>query len=607
MLSFYDYIVIVFYFVFIASLGFVFKKFNKGSKDYFAGGQRMCWWLLGSSLFISNFSCWTFTGAAGIAYKYGILVMYVYLMDVIGYIVGYVFFASRLRQMRLITAMDGVRRRFGKGNEQFFNWLNIISAPLSAGVWLFGLAVILSSVFMEPDTTDAVKSNMLNWIIILTGLTVLTMSMLGGNWAVAASDFIQMLLLTIITVITAVLALIKVGGVSAFFQQLPENSFKFFYPLGSIKYDWLFMLSMVLGIILFCNNILTASKYIAARDSNHARRSTLISIIGYAILPVIWFIPVWASHTIAPNLMNDCQGIVSNPEEMSYIYTAMRILPQGLLGLLVVGLFAATMSSMDTAFNKNAGFIVCNFYRDILRPKASDKELYLAGQIATAVSGTLVIIVALLLANVGKISIFDSYLYLGVFLASGSAVAFFFGMFVKNTPPWVAWTTALFSMILSLLLFVVLRADWMAALIRPAVSGTFLANVYEYIITNPFFMTNTIVTPLAIAYFFLTKKFYKPKKYPKYVEAVDELFKDMRTPVDFDKEIGAENDNSSQQARTLGWLAVVYGIFLGFLIFIPNPPDGRIAIACCSLIMLGIGAFLIYKGRNMQKFQSESE
>ena len=120
MLSFYDYIVIVFYFVFIASLGFVFKKFNKGSKDYFAGGQRMCWWLLGSSLFISNFSCWTFTGAAGIAYKYGILVMYVYLMDVIGYIVGYVFFASRLRQMRLITAMDGVRRRFGKGNEQFF-------------------------------------------------------------------------------------------------------------------------------------------------------------------------------------------------------------------------------------------------------------------------------------------------------------------------------------------------------------------------------------------------------------------------------------------------------------------------------------------------------
>lgn len=132
MLSVYDYAVIAFYFIFVMSLGFVFKKFNKGAKDYFAGGQRMCWWLLGGSLFISNFSCWTFTGAAGIAHKYGILIMYVYIMDVVGYIIGYAFFATRLRQMRLITAIDGVRRRFGKVSEQFFNWLHIISSPCRA-------------------------------------------------------------------------------------------------------------------------------------------------------------------------------------------------------------------------------------------------------------------------------------------------------------------------------------------------------------------------------------------------------------------------------------------------------------------------------------------
>ena len=73
---------------------------------------------------------------------------------------------------------------------------------------------------------------------------------------------------------------------------------------------------------------------------------------------------------------------------------------------MVVGLFAATMSSMDTAFNKNAGYIVCNFYRDILRPNASDKELLLAGQLATVFSGVVVTIFALVLANFGKISIF---------------------------------------------------------------------------------------------------------------------------------------------------------------------------------------------------------
>ena len=103
MLTIYDYIVIGFYFLFVMSLGFVFKRFNKGSKDYFAGGQRMCWWLLGGSLFISNFSCWTFTGAAGMAYRFGILIMYVYVLDVVGYIIGYTLFATRLRQMRRLS------------------------------------------------------------------------------------------------------------------------------------------------------------------------------------------------------------------------------------------------------------------------------------------------------------------------------------------------------------------------------------------------------------------------------------------------------------------------------------------------------------------------
>lgn len=691
MLTIYDYLVIGFYFVFLMSLGVVFKHFNKNSKDYFAGGQRMCWWLLGGSLFISNFSCWTFTGAAGIAYKYGILVMYVYIMNVLGYIIGYLFFATRLRQMRLITAIDGVRRRYGRINEQFFNWLSILRAPLLGGVWLFGLAVILTTIFVDtagdlkskpapakisailsllehnkpwekiaakksgaardakllpairedfstsgnlsdrqwnsllkllvtfkaymPDIEHQAKLNGFsedirdmdeqqrsavvnrNWIIIITGCTVLIMAMLGGNWAVVASDFIQLLLLLSITTVTAVLALVKLGGIGPFFKQLPPGSFKIFYSLGEIKYDWLFLLSMVLGTILIRNNIMTAGKYIAARDSRHARLSTLIPLIGYAVMPLIWFIPVWAAHTLVPGLMSEYRGVIGNPEEMAYIATALKILPQGLLGLLVVGLFAATMSSMDTSFNKNAGFIVCNFYRDILRPQASDRELYLAGQVATAFSGGCVILVALLLANFGNISIFDSYLYFAAFFGTGSAVAFLLGMFVKQTPPWVAWSTSLLSIFLSVMLFVVLRSEWMGTLLAPHIAGTFMQPLMGYIHSNPFFMTNMIVSPVCIAYFLLSRKFYRPERYPSYVASVDKLFKDMNTPVDFASEIGEERDNSSQQAVTLGTLALIYGGGMLLLVLIPNPLSGRLAILGCAAIMLGVGVLLVSAGR----------
>ena len=74
--------------------------------DYLAGGFRMSWWLLGASSFISNFSCWTFTGAANIAYTYGLLVFGVYLIDIVGFIVSAAWFAPRFRQLRLVTAVD---------------------------------------------------------------------------------------------------------------------------------------------------------------------------------------------------------------------------------------------------------------------------------------------------------------------------------------------------------------------------------------------------------------------------------------------------------------------------------------------------------------------
>ena len=63
----------------------------------------------------------------------------------------------------------------------------------------------------------------------------------------------------------------------------------------------------------------------------------------------------------------------------------------------------------------------------------------------------------------------------------------------------------------------------------------------------------------------------------------------MNTKVDFNKEIGKENDNSAQQAKTMGILATIYGAFILLLVLIPNPISGRIAIVFCALVVGGIG------------------
>ena len=61
MLSKYDYLVIGFYFVFMAMIGWVCRKFIGNTSDYFRGGGKMLWWMAGCSAFVAQFSAWTFT------------------------------------------------------------------------------------------------------------------------------------------------------------------------------------------------------------------------------------------------------------------------------------------------------------------------------------------------------------------------------------------------------------------------------------------------------------------------------------------------------------------------------------------------------------------
>src|SRR5262245_30888593 len=120
MLSIYDYLVIGFYFAFMAMIGIESRKFIGNKNDYFCGCGKMLWWIAGRSAFMVSFSAWTLTGAASKAYEDGPVIMILFFANALGFLFNYLFFAPRFRQMRMITALEAVRARFGKGSEQFF-------------------------------------------------------------------------------------------------------------------------------------------------------------------------------------------------------------------------------------------------------------------------------------------------------------------------------------------------------------------------------------------------------------------------------------------------------------------------------------------------------
>jgi Na+/proline symporter len=579
MLSSYDYFIIGFYLVFLASMGFVFKRFNRGSNDYFAGGFRMTWWLLGASSFISNFSCWTFTGVANIAYTYGMLVFGVYVIDIVGFIVSVSWFAPRFRQLRLVTAVDAIRLRFGRSTEQIFNWLGFLTSLATGAVWLVGLSIILTSAFQIPQIP----------VIVVTGIVVLTIALLGGNWAVAASDFVQLLLLMSVTIVVGVLTLIKVGGVGAFLAQIPADHWKIFKPAGSIPYDWLYLVTGLLAAAYQKNNINYSAKYIAAKDGRHARLSALVPLIGYIVMPVFWFIPPLAAFTLAPHLMQE--SVMKNPGEASYMVVCLKVLPHGLLGLMIASMFSATIASMDVALNKNAGFFVKNFYQPMLRSKATDRELHGVGELATLGFGIIVIGGALLLVLAPTLSLFDAFLYLNAYLGVPLAIPLFLGMLVSRTPKWAAWGTALFGVMLAIFFYHILPTAALRAFLTPLVGDW----AYAYANSNRFVMTNLICVPLTSLFFLGTKLFYREAREAAYALQVEDFFKRMNTPVDFEKEVGG--DNSHAQARLIGIMASIYGGFVLLLTLIPNPIEGRLGILACASTLLSVGGGLLLYSR----------
>lgn len=578
MLSAYDNAVVVFYFVFMCSMGWIFKRFIKNTSDYFRAGGEMLWWIVGAGAFMTSFSAVSFTGMAGKAYQDGPVVLVIFFAGAIGFFFNYLYFAPVFRQMRCVTAMDAVRKRFGAANEQFFTWLQIPTGMLYAAIWLNGLAVFLTAAFGMP----------MYWTIIITGLATLFMSLLGGSWTSTASDFVQMLLLMPVTIVTAILAIMKIGGFGNFFRQTPTH-FWHWGQVANSKVIGLWIIAMLLQKWISQNNMTDASRYLSVKDTTHARKAALLATILFILGPAVWFIPPMVARIVYPDLRSlfPDKEHLPNPQDASYFAIAVATMPAGMLGLLVSGIFASTMGQMDSGLNRNAGYFIKNFYQVKIRPHAPERELLLASRIVTVIFGVLIILATLWFASLDDMPIFKLMVNFGGWVALPIAVPLIWGMFIRRAPAWAGWSTVLVGLATSYAVQRFLTADWAGHILGFALNKREASDWAQ----AAGILLNIVVGSI---FFLLTPLFAKARSAAE-IEQVDRFFVEMRTPVDFEREEkSAGSDNV--QAQTMGLLCLIYGGFITLLALIPNPLIGRISFLFCGLIMFGVGGVLHRSG-----------
>lgn len=568
-----DYIVIGFYFAFLTGLGWYFRHAGANSSEYFRGGGRMPWWLVGTTAFMGLFSAWTFTGAAGLAYDHGLVVLVLYWANAGTWLLAACCFGAWFRQLRVVTVMEAVRQRLGRTNEQVFTWLEIPMRVLIGGIWLYGLAIFISPV-LQLD---------LHASILLCGAIVIVVVTLGGSWAVAAGDFMQTLLLVPVTLLTAWFALRHVGGVGPLMDGLPPTHFDLSARTVS-GYGFLWLAALALDKIVLGNRLTyVGTRFFFVKDGASARRASLLAASLFGLGSLVWFIPPLAARAMGVDLAARFPSLRS-PGEAAFVVMAIDTLPPGVLGLLVTAMIAATLSSLNESLNGNAGIFVRSVYRPLLRPHAAERELVRAGRAATMVMGSLVVLLALQYSTWREFGVLKLMFNFSAMIAVPSAVPIFWCVFTRRVPDWSAWSTVLVGFAVSAGLGVLPRQPWCQAWLAAQGYGETLLWLRE----NEYGVITLAVVVVGTLWFWSTRSWADARS-PQREREVQAFFTAMHTPVTAAESGGARPDDT---LRPIARLCFIYAGFLAVVCALPNSLRGRGGLAFCMLFFLFVGALL---------------
>jgi SSS family solute:Na+ symporter len=555
-------------------VGLVFRRFSHDSRDYFCAGGQATWWLVGGSFFMQSFSAWTFTGGAGAAYHagWGMLVMFC------GGVINNLFLALApavwFRQLRVTTPADVIRLRFGAGMEQFYSGLQSFMGVAFSGVQLYSLA-IFTATLLGLD---------INLVIVVLGVVVLFYTAMSGAWAVLAADFIKALILMPVSILVAVVCLKEVGGMGGLMQRIadaglsaayaPVKSFETVATLPGVTPGYFvagFFLAWYLNGVVNTSGLANSQKFLAVKDGREARRAALFAAALALIGATLFFIPPMTARLLIPTEVAAMP--LRAPAEGAYAAIVMHLLPAGLVGLVLVGMCAATMSSLDGGLTGLAGLITQNIYPAICRqlgrvPLEGRARLILA-RVINFSCAVIVIACALGLARFGSGGVFKLLLDLIALVLAPVAVPLFWGLFIGRTPQWAAPVSIIIGIVASA-----------AIAFGPSVLGTTPWYFQEQIFTVV--GTGTLV-------FLGSRLFYRGDN-PVTVARDVEFFSRRNRRIDFAAEVGAGNDTA--QLRIVGVFGLVLGAAMLLLLF-PASSAGHFGkILSLAAAMAGTGALL---------------
>lgn len=357
-----DYTVVIVYLIAFLGLGFVFKE-NKDAKDYFLGGKDMGWFPLSLSAMATQLSAISFISApafVGLAQGGGMKWLTFELAVPLAMIGIILIIVPPLYRANIVSIYEFVERRFSTSTRIVLSLVFQISRSLSTGVGVYTIAIILQSVL---DIS-------FHWTILIITIITIVYSYMGGMKAVVWGDAIQMVIL-----FGGLLICIYYGWdvlkANPDFTGFDSERLQVI-DIPNLGFDGgtYGLLPMVVGgLFLYLSYYGTdqtqAQRLISAKDENAAKKILLTNgllrfpvVLTYCIMGLI----VGALVNLTPDFMHEIASLTQKnypeqfaingikPDLMLPVFI-MKYLPHGLIGILIVGILSAAMSSVSATIH----------------------------------------------------------------------------------------------------------------------------------------------------------------------------------------------------------------------------------------------------------------
>ena len=405
------------YLVLTLVLGLWLARRNSGEEDYFVAGRRLSGWLAGASMAATTFSIDTPLYVAGLIGSRGLAGNWEWWSFGLAHVAMAVVFAPLWRRSGVLTDAAFTELRYGgpaaawlRGIKAFLlalpvNCIGIGYAFLALRKVVEALGIVSGSpaAFGVPDTL---------WLLAVVALMVLAYTVAGGLWAVVVTDLVQLVLALLGALAVAVAALHAAGGMGGLLGQLegmnrPELLSLVPWTIEDGGVHWLEGAGISLPMFLAYIAVQWWSfrrsdgggefiqRMLATRDEQQARLAGWVFlVVNYLVRSWLWVVVALAALVLLPD-----QG----DWELSYPALAVQLLPPVALGLVVVSLVAAFMSTVSTSVNWGASYLTHDLYQRFIRPNAGSGELLLVGQLTTVLLLGLGVVTALISDSIGTV------------------------------------------------------------------------------------------------------------------------------------------------------------------------------------------------------------